>query len=60
VKGDEPLSRYLSSIAQIEQRTGLRFLTNLSAADHNRLASDISTNPAIWQLDRVDRISARY
>ncbi|MGJ8514363.1 hypothetical protein R84981_002289 [Carnimonas sp. R-84981] len=58
VQGNEPLDRYLVPIATIERLTGLRFFSDLPAAQQHRLKHDVDTRG--WQLERYSRLPARY
>jgi endonuclease G len=58
VKGDEPLSQYLSTIADIEKATGLSFLGKLPAEEQARLK--VSKGDTMWKLDQVDNLPSKY
>jgi endonuclease G len=58
VCGTEPLSRYLTSIDAIEQRTGLDFFAEL--ADDREALLESGQAADGWRLDRFDRRPPRY
>ena len=58
VKGNESLSRYVVSIDQIEERTGLDFFSQLGDALEVKL--EASTKPEVWGLQQVANIKGRY
>ena len=58
VCGTEPLSGYLASVDQIEQRAGLDFFSELPDAQEDAL--ERSRSPDGWRLDRFDRRMPRY
>lgn len=58
VCGTEPLSRFLSSVDEIEQRTGLDFFHALD--DTREAALERARQPVGWRLDRFDRREPRY
>lgn len=58
VKGNEPLDNYLVPIATIERLTGLRFFSELPAAQQQRLKQQVDTHG--WDLERYARLPARY
>lgn len=58
VKGSEPLSQYLVSVADIEAATGLSFLTALPPAQQALLKDRIDAAP--WRLADVDALPSRY
>lgn len=58
VKGNEPLSNYVTTIENIEQLTGLSFLTSLPKEAQEVLKR--SKADSIWQLNHVDQLPARY
>ena len=58
VCGGKPLSRFLASIDEIEQRTGLDFFSELPDAREDALERTRSTEG--WPLDRFDRRVPRY
>jgi endonuclease G len=59
VKGNEPLSRFLSSIDEIETATGLDFFHQLEDKAEKRLEAATSDGSA-WNLAAVDNTPARY
>lgn len=58
VQGNEPLSQYLSTIAEIEQKTGLSFLPQLPEQTRNPLLH--SKGDPAWKLDQIDNLPAKY
>lgn len=58
VQGKEPLDQFLTSIDNIESKTGLDFFYKLDDDIENRLESAVDGNP--WQLQQVARLPARY
>lgn len=58
VCGGEPLSRYLASVDEIEQRTGLDFFSDLPDAQEDALERSRATDG--WRLDQFDRRVPRY
>ena len=58
VKGNEPLTRYLTTVDKIERATGLDFFPDLDDGLENRLESAI--DPVPWRLNKVARLPARY
>lgn len=58
VEGKEPLSQYRTTIADIEAKTGLDFLPELSSETKQRLIVD--SQDSAWKLNEVDQIPTRY
>lgn len=58
-KADEPLSRYLTTIDNIEQQTGIDFLAGLRDAVEAPLEQN-RTVDSMWGLSQVDNLPARY
>lgn len=58
VNGDEPLSVYRTTIADIEAKVGFDFLPNLPEATKQVLKSD--HRDASWQLEAVDLVPTRF
>ena len=58
VKGNEPLSHFLSTVDEVEQQTGLDFFADLEDTLENKLESNI--HPKDWQLSKVSRLPSRY
>ncbi len=58
VQGNEPLSQYLSTVAEIEQKTGLSFFPQLPPEVQTPLKS--SKGDAIWRLEQVDNLPSKY
>lgn len=58
VKGNEPLTRYLTTVDKIEQLTGLDFFPDLDDTLENKL--EAAVEPAPWKLNKVARLPARY
>ena len=58
VKGDEPLDRFVTSVDEVEARTGLDFFPDLDDATEQRVEAEV--NPPAWQLKQVARLPARY
>ncbi|MBL1352071.1 MAG: DNA/RNA non-specific endonuclease [Zetaproteobacteria bacterium] len=58
VKGNESLSRYVSSIDEIEKRTGFDFLSKLP--DHIENKVEASTSSKGWRLKQVANLRSRY
>lgn len=59
VRGNEPLSRYLSSIDAIESATGLDFFHKLPNDAEDKLEGSISDGLS-WNLKAVDNTPSRY
>lgn len=59
VRGDEPLTRFLTSVDQIEARTGLDFFAMLPAAEQARLES-APADARAWGFAAVACNPARY
>ncbi len=58
VEGKEPLSQYRTTIADIEAKTGLDFLPELSSEIKQGLIAD--SQDGAWKLNEVDLIPTRY
>jgi len=58
VCGTEPLSKFLVSVDEIEQRTGLDLFHELADPQEAALEREIATNP--WRLERFDQRPPRY
>jgi endonuclease G len=58
VNGNEPLDSFVTSIDDIEQKTGLDFFANLDDAIEQPL--EASSNPELWNLAAVSGIASRY
>jgi len=58
VRGNEPLSRFLVTIDDIEAQSGFDFFTELEDAKEAVLESTV--NPAAWGLNRINRRKSRY
>jgi endonuclease G len=58
VKGNESLNRYVVSIDEIEERTGLDFFSQLPDELDEKL--EASTSSKEWQLKKVANIKSRY
>ncbi len=58
VKGTEALTQYLSTIDEIEQRTGLDFFSELEDGIEDKLEASIL--PKSWKLNAVARLKSRY
>jgi endonuclease G len=58
VCGTEPLSKYLTSVDEVERRTGLDFFHELADADE--AAFEAGTRVEGWRLDRYDRRPPHY
>ncbi len=58
VKGNEPLTQFLTTVDTIEKLTGLDFFADLDDAIENQLEAKIE--PASWQLKKVARLPSRY
>lgn len=58
VEGDEPLSQYLVSIDEVEQRTGLNFLPSLPVSLEP--AWEATAGVGDWDLSRVSRLPGRF
>lgn len=59
VRGDEPLTQFLTTVDRIEALTGLDFYAELPVAQQALLESR-RANPAAWGLDAVACQPARY
>lgn len=57
VQGDEPLDSYLTTIDEIERRSGIDFLSALDDATEAELESRLGDD---WGLRRFARLPARY
>jgi endonuclease G len=58
VRGNEPLDRFITSIDEIEQRTGFDFLSKLNDSQENVIEASTSTKG--WRLQEVARLPSRY
>lgn len=58
VCGNEPLSEFLSSVDEVERRSGLDFFAALDDDLENRMEAD--TRRDGWLLERYDRTPPRY
>jgi len=58
VKGNESLAKYISSIDEIEKRTGFDFLSQLPDNIENKVES--STSSKGWHLQQVAKLPSRY
>lgn len=58
VEGSEPLSQYRTSLARVQQATGIEFLPTAPAELKQRLLND--TTDKSWRLDVVDLIPPIY
>jgi endonuclease G len=58
VCGTEPLSRYLTTVDEVERRTGLDFFPALPDQKEAALERDASTRG--WRLERYDARPPRY
>ncbi|NOQ76806.1 MAG: DNA/RNA non-specific endonuclease [Methylococcaceae bacterium] len=58
VKGNEPLTRFLTTVDEIERLTGLDFFTDLPDKLENKLESKI--NSAQWKLNKVANLPSQY
>lgn len=58
VKGDEALTRFLTTVDKIEQLTGLNFFSDLNDKLENKLEATVRTSG--WKLNSVAHLSARY
>jgi endonuclease G, mitochondrial len=58
VCGTEPLSGFLSSVDEVERRTGLDFFADLP--DSQEAALERGTSTQGWRLERYDRDPPRY
>ena len=58
VCGDEPLSQFLTTVDEIERRTGLDFFSELP--DPQEAALEAAHSPEGWRLERYDAKPARY
>ena len=58
VCGSEPLSQFLTTVDEVERRTGLDFFPELPDAQEEALESARAT--AGWRLERYDALPARY
>lgn len=59
VRGDEPLNQFLTTVDEIEARTGLDFLSVLEDVLENRIES-VQGDVAYWRLNQVNRLPSRY
>lgn len=58
VKGNEPLTRFLTTVDNIEKLTGLDFFADLEDPIENKLESTIASTS--WKLKNIARLPARY
>lgn len=58
VCGPEPIANYVTSVDEVERRTGLDFFAELDDAVENRIEAGRDTEG--WELDRYDRKRGRY
>jgi len=58
VRGNEPLSRFVTTIDNIEQRTGFNFMPQWDATLEHKLESNIHTRG--WRLKEVSNLPSRY
>ena len=58
VKGNEPLSQFVTSIDNIEAQTGLDFFSDLDDAIETPLEASIE--PQAWDLQAVNNLPSRY
>jgi endonuclease G, mitochondrial len=58
VCGDEPLSRFVVSVDEVQRRTGLDFFHELDDALEHRM--ERSSGTAGWRIERFERREARY
>ena len=58
VKGNEALSKFLTTVDKIEEETGLDFFADLDDKIENKLESTINSKP--WNLKTVSRLPSRY
>jgi endonuclease G len=58
VRGNEPLSDYVVTVREVEQRAGLDFFSQLPAEEQNLLENVSITT--YWQMDRYADAPARY
>lgn len=58
VKGNEPLSRFVTSVKDVEKLSGFDFFPDMPQPQQDRLEAAIDMN--IWQLKQVEKRPARY
>ncbi|MGR9052055.1 MAG: DNA/RNA non-specific endonuclease [Gammaproteobacteria bacterium] len=58
VKGSEPLTRFVTSVDNIERLTGLDFFKDLDDDVENRL--EAAADASAWQLQKVAKLPAKY
>lgn len=58
VKGNEPLSQFVTSIDNIEAQTGLDFFSDLD--DAIEIPLEASIEPQAWDLQAVNNLPSRY
>jgi endonuclease G, mitochondrial len=58
IKGNEPLSQFVTSIDNIEAQTGLDFFSDLDDVTENQLEASIE--PQAWDLQAVNNLPSRY
>lgn len=58
VRGDEPLDRYLVSVSDIEQQTGINFFPKLSEVQRQQLEKNVNTTG--WPMAQFVRTPSRY
>lgn len=58
VCGPEPIGNYVTSVDEVERRTGLDFFAELDDAVENRI--EAGRDAKGWELDRYDRKRGRY
>lgn len=58
VKGHEPLAKFLTSVREIENATGLDFMHRLPQPLQDELETTL--NPQAWQLEKVNKVMGRF
>lgn len=58
VHGDEPLTTYVATVREVEQRAGLDFFSELPREQQDRFENVAS--PAYWKMDQYADAPARY
>lgn len=58
VRGNESLSRYVTSVDEIEAQTGLDFFSELEDSIEDK--EEAAINPASWKLKQVANLKSRY
>lgn len=58
VKGNEPLTKFVRSVREVEKQTGLDFMHRLPQPEQDKLEQTVL--PELWQLEQVSRLKGRF